>query len=138
MVNKRPAGADRLFGAVADPVRLAIVEQLARHGPRRVGELELPKRLSPPAVAKHLRVLEAAGLTSQQIKGRTRVCRLHREPLARAASWLASLTAAAVAGAARDEAKAGKSRGKQAGRSGNRAVLERLFGLTGGGEGKGR
>jgi DNA-binding transcriptional ArsR family regulator len=130
MVNKRPTGVDRLFGALADPVRLAIVDQLARHGPRRVGELELPKRLSGPAVAKHLRVLESAGLLSQQIQGRTRLCRLNRDPLGRAAGWLGSLTAAAVAGAPSDKTRPRPSA------SSNRAVLERLFGLSG--EVKGR
>lgn len=114
---------DEVFSALSDPARRAIVEQLAREGDKRVGELKLPRPLSPPAVAKHLRVLERAGLLSQRIKGRTRQCSANLAPLAHLGTWARSLGAPA---APKSPTVAPPKRS-----SSNRAVLERLFGLKG-------
>ena len=50
-----------VFGALADPTRLAIVERLLREGERSAGEIAAPFAISKPAISKHLRVLEDAG-----------------------------------------------------------------------------
>ena len=62
----------RQFAALGDPTRLAIVERLAR-GPASAGDLAAPTALSLPAVLKHVRVLEEAGLVTTVKRGRVRV-----------------------------------------------------------------
>lgn len=119
--RSRSDALDEVFSALSDPVRRAIVEQLAREGDKRVGELKLPRPLSPPAVAKHLRVLERAGLLSQKIKGRTRQCSANLSPLARLGTWVRALGEPAT------PRSRTVSPPKRSGS--NRAVLERLFGL---------
>jgi DNA-binding transcriptional ArsR family regulator len=132
MVNRRPPSVDALLFALSDPTRVAIVDQLARHGPRRVGELTMPRKLSPAAVAKHLRVLESAGLLSQKIDGRTRLCRLHLAPLRRAGAWLVSLAGDdRSASTPRGDPPPAEIRQHATIRSRNRAVLERIFGEPG-------
>ncbi len=76
------------FAALGDPTRLAIVERLAR-GPTSVGELAAPTTLSLPAVLKHVRVLEEAGLVTTLKRGRVRECRLNDDALVDVASWTA-------------------------------------------------
>lgn len=78
---------DATFQALADPTRRAIVAALAR-GQASVTELARPHRMSLPAVMKHLRVLERAGLVTQRKTGRTRRCRLSPQPLQRAEAWI--------------------------------------------------
>jgi DNA-binding transcriptional ArsR family regulator len=79
---------DATFQALADPTRRAIVAALAR-GQASVSELARPHRMSLPAVMKHLRVLQKAGLVTQKKSGRTRQCRLGARPLKRAEAWIA-------------------------------------------------
>ena len=86
MVNQRDA-TDRTFRALADPTRRAIVARLAR-SEATLGELSDPFDMTMPAVLKHLRVLEEAGLVRTHKQGRTRHCRLDVRPLERAARWL--------------------------------------------------
>ena len=76
------------FAALGDPTRLAIVERLAG-GPMSAGELAAPTTLSLPAVLKHLRVLEQAGLVTTVKRGRVRECRLHDDALVAVAQWTA-------------------------------------------------
>jgi DNA-binding transcriptional ArsR family regulator len=76
------------FAALGDPTRLAIVERLAR-GPTSVGDLAAPTTLSLPAVLKHLRVLEQAGLVTTVKRGRVRECRLRDDALVAVAEWTA-------------------------------------------------
>jgi DNA-binding transcriptional ArsR family regulator len=78
---------DRLFGALADPTRRAIVHLLAAGS---VGVLELARAfpISQPAVSKHLRVLEDAGLVSRQRSGRQRLCTLEPRSLRAVADWV--------------------------------------------------
>jgi DNA-binding transcriptional ArsR family regulator len=87
MVNGLPAGLDATFGALADPTRRAILARLAR-GAATVGELAEPFDVSLPAISKHLRVLEHAGLMAREKQGRVHHCRLVLAPLHDAAQWL--------------------------------------------------
>lgn len=80
-------GLDATFRALGDPTRRAILAVLSR-GQASVTELARPHRMSLPAVMKHLRVLEQAGLVSQKKTGRSRHCRLAAKPLKQAAGWL--------------------------------------------------
>ena len=85
-----PAATDRLsvvFGALADPTRRAILARLAQ-GEATVGQLAEPFDLSLPAVSKHLKVLERAGLISRGRAAQRRPCRLEAEPLRAAAGWV--------------------------------------------------
>ena len=75
------------FAALADPTRRAILQRLAA-GEAVVKDLALPFAMSPPAVSKHLRVLERAGLVEQGREAQWRPRRLRAEPLAEAAGWL--------------------------------------------------
>ncbi len=82
-----PEQLDTTFGALADPTRRAILARLA-DGEATVTELAEPFAISLPAVSRHLKVLEGAGLI---IRGRTaqyRPCRLQPRPLGEAAEWL--------------------------------------------------
>jgi DNA-binding transcriptional ArsR family regulator len=75
------------FAALADPTRRAILARLAQ-GEATVKELAEPFDMSLPAISKHLRVLEHAGLISQGRKAQWRPCRLEAAPLKEAASWV--------------------------------------------------
>ena len=94
--STRPAfdhAMDATFAALADPTRRRIVARMADAGSAglRVTELAEPfmDTMSLPAVSKHLRVLERAGLLKQQRDGRVRRCSLEPEPLRQAAEWVA-------------------------------------------------
>ena len=78
---------DRAFRALGDATRRGIVERLT-HGEASLGELAQPLEMSLPAVLKHLRVLEAAGLVRTRKEGRVRRCRLEPRPLSRAVRWM--------------------------------------------------
>jgi DNA-binding transcriptional ArsR family regulator len=82
--------ADRLsttFAALADPTRRAILSRLTR-GEASVNELAAPFRISLPAVSKHLKVLERAGLIERSREAQWRPCRLRARPLKDAADWV--------------------------------------------------
>jgi DNA-binding transcriptional ArsR family regulator len=81
-----PATLDRTLDALADPTRRAIVSRLAE-GDATVTELAEPFRISLPAVSRHLKVLEAAGLISRSRDAQRRPCRLRVEPLVEIAQW---------------------------------------------------
>jgi DNA-binding transcriptional ArsR family regulator len=83
------AALDGVFGALSDPTRRAIVARLSE-GETPLSELAEPFDMSLPAVSKHVRVLVAAGLVAQEKRGRTRFCRLEREPLSAAGGWISS------------------------------------------------
>jgi DNA-binding transcriptional ArsR family regulator len=87
MVNTLVPSLDESFGALAHPLRRAIVERLAA-GPATVGEATRDLGVSKPAVSRHLRVLEEAGLVVRAVEGRTHRLRLDDRPLAGASSWL--------------------------------------------------
>ena len=76
-----------VFAALADPTRRAILASLAA-GERSVKELAAPFRMSMPAVSKHLKVLERAGLIARGREAQWRPCRLEAAPLKEAADWV--------------------------------------------------
>jgi DNA-binding transcriptional ArsR family regulator len=78
---------DSIFGALSNATRRAILEELA-HGERTVGELAEPFEISRPAISKHLRVLERAGLVRRTPEGRISRCALDAAPLREAADWV--------------------------------------------------
>jgi DNA-binding transcriptional ArsR family regulator len=75
------------FAALADPTRRAILARLAL-GDTSVTELAEPFEMSMPAVSKHLRVLERAGLITRGREAQWRPCKLKAEPLREAAGWI--------------------------------------------------
>lgn len=75
------------FAALADPTRRAILGRLAR-GEASVNELAAPFRISLPAVSKHLKVLERAGLITRGREAQSRPCRLQAGPLKDADEWI--------------------------------------------------
>ncbi|MFC9250996.1 ArsR/SmtB family transcription factor [Amycolatopsis thailandensis] len=78
---------DVTFAALADPTRRAILARLA-HGEATVTELAEPFAMSQPAISKHLKVLERAGLVARGRDAQRRPCRLVAEPLKDATEWL--------------------------------------------------
>ena len=78
---------DATFAALADPTRRAILARLAR-GEASVMELAEPFAMSQPAVSRHLKVLEQAGLISRGRDGQRRPCRLQVAPLVEATAWI--------------------------------------------------
>jgi DNA-binding transcriptional ArsR family regulator len=86
MLNQ-PAPLDRLFQALADPARRAMLERLAL-GPAPVSELARPLPMSLPSVMQHLSVLEAAGLVRSEKVGRVRTCAIEPEALGQAERWI--------------------------------------------------
>jgi DNA-binding transcriptional ArsR family regulator len=87
MVNNSSAALDLVFRALADPTRRRMLRSLAS-GERTVSELAEPFRMSLPAVSKHVRALEDAGLVRRTVRGRTHYCRLNPKPLSTAHEWL--------------------------------------------------
>jgi DNA-binding transcriptional ArsR family regulator len=79
---------DSVFNALADPTRRAILARLTT-GEANVAELAAPFRMSQPAVSRHLKVLEQAGLISRHRRATARLSRLEAEPLREATVWLA-------------------------------------------------
>jgi DNA-binding transcriptional ArsR family regulator len=86
-MQSRPERLDATFSALADPTRRAILARLAR-GEATVMELVEPFELSQPAITKHLKVLERAGLISRSREGQTRPCRLEPRALRAVDAWL--------------------------------------------------
>jgi DNA-binding transcriptional ArsR family regulator len=76
------------FSALADPTRRAILARLAT-GEASVTELAAPFRMSQPAISRHLKVLERAGLISRGREAQWRPARIEAEPLREVADWLA-------------------------------------------------
>ena len=87
MVKGQDVDLDAVFAALAHPIRRAIIERLAE-GECTVGDLAAPHDVSLPAISKHLRVLEDAGLLEQTPDGRVRRCALKAQPLSAAFSWI--------------------------------------------------
>jgi DNA-binding transcriptional ArsR family regulator len=78
---------DRSFLALAHPVRRGIVERLA-HGPATVATATAGLGVSKPAISRHLKVLEEAGVLLRQVEGRTHRLSLDRRPLDGASAWI--------------------------------------------------
>jgi DNA-binding transcriptional ArsR family regulator len=88
MVNYQPDGLDRVFGALVDPTRRAILARLEREDTLSISALAAPFEIKLPAVMKHLDVLGDAGLITRSKRGRTVDVRLAPDPLREAADWL--------------------------------------------------
>ncbi len=78
---------DHLFSALANRTRRAMLQYLGQ-SPATISDLALPFKMSLPAVSKHLRVLERAGLVQRNIDGRTHHCSLNTQALQHAEAWL--------------------------------------------------
>ena len=87
MLNQS-APLDRMFQALADPARRAMVERLTR-GPATVSDLAQPFDMTLPAVMQHLQVLESSGLVRTEKAGRVRTCRVEPKALRSIAQWVA-------------------------------------------------
>lgn len=87
MVHSRNQQLDETFYALSDPTRREMLARMAG-GERSVAELAEPFEMSAPAISKHLRVLERAGLLKQEKEGRVRMCHLVAQPLKEAADWV--------------------------------------------------
>ena len=79
---------DSTFAALADPTRRAILARLASRHEASVKELAEPFEMTLPAVSKHLKVLERAGLISRGREAQARPCRLEADPLREVADWV--------------------------------------------------
>lgn len=86
MLEHRDA-VDRVFHALGDPARRAILERLSR-GPASVSELAAPFTITLAAVVQHIQVLEQSGVISTKKEGRVRTCRLEPKGLGPAESWI--------------------------------------------------
>ncbi|MBI3452145.1 MAG: winged helix-turn-helix transcriptional regulator [Rhodospirillales bacterium] len=84
---QQPQNLDAVFAALADPTRRAILSRLAM-GEASVNEIAAPFEMSQPAVSKHLKVLERAGLIERDVDQQRRPARLKAEPMAAAVRWL--------------------------------------------------
>jgi len=87
-----PGDLDAIFGALADPTRRAILARLAE-GDARVADLVAPFHVSQPAISRHLKVLEGAGLISRSRRATARLSHLEADPLRDATAWLAKYQA---------------------------------------------
>ena len=88
MVKHSPLSLDATFAALADPTRRRILESLSRQQ-MRVTDLAEPFAMSLPAVSKHLRVLEDAGLLKRHRLGREHLIELEAAPMRKAQDWIA-------------------------------------------------
>jgi DNA-binding transcriptional ArsR family regulator len=88
MLNQQ-SGLDRLFHALSDPARRAMVERLS-HGPVSVSDLARPLPMSLPAAMQHLQVLESAGLVRSEKIGRVRTCAIEPAALSQAERWISA------------------------------------------------
>ena len=88
----QPSNLDAVFGALADPTRRAILARLTS-GDRTVAELAAPFTMSQPAISRHLKVLETAGLITRTRRATARLSHLEAAPLRDATAWLADYQA---------------------------------------------
>ena len=86
-MRKQRANVDRVFQALGDPTRRAIVEKLS-HRPLSVSRLAAPLGITLTAVVQHLQVLESSGLVRTEKTGRTRTCQLETKGFSAAEQWM--------------------------------------------------
>lgn len=87
MVNHYQAQLDLAFGALSHPIRRGILARLST-GEATVAELAKPFKVSAPAISKHMRILEDAGLVSRKIEGREHRCKLEQKQMKQASDWI--------------------------------------------------
>ncbi|MCR9237071.1 MAG: metalloregulator ArsR/SmtB family transcription factor [Alphaproteobacteria bacterium] len=90
--TKSPPNLDAIFAALSDPTRRAILSRLA-DGQASVNEIAEPFNISQPAVSRHLKVLERAGLIERDVEEQRRPARLKAETMTAAVDWLAEFKA---------------------------------------------
>ncbi len=78
----------QVFGALADPTRLAIVERLLREGEKSAGDLAEPFSMSKPAISRHIRVLEESGLIEKRIERQFRMCKINPDAIDELGVWI--------------------------------------------------
>jgi DNA-binding transcriptional ArsR family regulator len=88
VIKMQPDSLSTVFGALADPTRRAILARLAEGGDQSVGELVEPFGMSQPAISRHLKVLERAGLISRRRRQTARLSHLEAQNLRDASAWL--------------------------------------------------
>ena len=88
MATRSDDKLDAVFHALGDRTRRRILETLARRGDLRVGDLAKPHAISRPAVSKHVRVLEEAGLVTRMRRGSEHIIQLRTPALERATRWI--------------------------------------------------
>jgi DNA-binding transcriptional ArsR family regulator len=88
--HRKKPNIDRVFHALGDPTRRAIVEKLS-HGPISVSRLAEPLAITLAAVVQHLQVLEESGLVQTEKLGRVRTCRIEPAGLSAAEKWIGDL-----------------------------------------------
>jgi len=77
-----------ILNALSDPIRISIVEQLSTQGELAVGTLSEPYEITAPAISRHLRVLESAGLIERRIDRQWRMCSLNKGALGKITEWM--------------------------------------------------
>lgn len=87
MPNRQNIELDRVFHALGDPTRRAVVQRLGR-GPAAVGELAQPFKMALPSFMQHLAALEKCGLVTSRKQGRSRIYSLQPKPLEAAEKWM--------------------------------------------------
>jgi len=87
MPNQQHLALDRVFHALGDPTRRAVVQRLGR-GPAAVGELAQPFKMALPSFMQHLAALEKCGLVTSRKQGRSRIYSLEPKPLEAAEKWM--------------------------------------------------
>ena len=87
MVNYNQRHLDLAFGALAHPIRRGILARLST-GEATVAELAKPFKVSAPAITRHMRILEEAGLLSREKQGREHHCRLEQKRMKEAVAWI--------------------------------------------------
>lgn len=87
MVNYRQHRLDLAFSALAHPIRRGILARLST-GEATIAELAKPFKVSAPAISKHMRILEEAGLLSRKKQGREHHCRLEQKRMKEAQAWI--------------------------------------------------
>jgi len=88
MATSRASHIDSVFTALADPTRRAIVERLLARGEMNVGDVSAPFRISAPAISRHLRVLENAGMIERRVDKQWRYVRARPDALGPLESWI--------------------------------------------------
>lgn len=87
MLNMNPDSLSLVFSALADPTRRQILEQLVNGG-KSAGDLAKPFAMSAPAISRHLKVLENAGLIERKVEAQWRRCSINPEGLKQADNWV--------------------------------------------------
>jgi DNA-binding transcriptional ArsR family regulator len=87
MVNYADRRMDAVFSALADSTRRGMIRRLSR-GPATIGELGRPYPITKPAITRHVKILEGAGLVRRERDGRLHVCSLRAEQMREAEAWI--------------------------------------------------